>query len=250
MSLVARRKDELQAVVDECNKRQKDSAIGTVGDVSIRSDNAAFVEATVQHYGRIDVLILNAGISAGAPMAQVTEQGLDSFEMVQKINYFGPVYATKYALPHLLKSVGKIVVISSVFGVHGGPGRTFYAGSKYALHGFFDSLRMEMELDKTGVTVTMVCPGPVVTDIWKTRVGPDGQRATTGNFDMNQALPVEKASEYIIDAFQRSQRIRGFALTTHMLHRFGNIVPSFWDFLFIRGMRKLGMLIDTKNTIE
>jgi NAD(P)-dependent dehydrogenase (short-subunit alcohol dehydrogenase family) len=248
VSLAARRKEELNAVVEECNKIRKDSAIGTVTDVSIRGDNKALIDATLAHFGVIDILVLNAGISAGAPLLEVNEQGLDSFETIQKTNYFGPAYAAKYALPHLVKSIGKVVVISSVCGVHAAPSRSFYCGSKYALHGFFESLRMEMEMEKTGVTVTIICPGPVATDIQNTRVGPDGKKATTSHFDQKQAIPAETAAHYITTAFRRSERLRTFSLGTYLVHLFGNIVPSFWDILFLRGMRKLGMLEDSKKT--
>jgi len=232
-------------VVQECNAIAAGSAFGTVSDVSLRAQNKALVDATVAHFGRLDVLVLNAGISAGAPFEEVTEEGLDSFESIQRTNYFGPVFAARYALPELIKHQGKIVVISSVFGIHGGPTRTFYAGSKFALHGFFESLRLE--LASKNVSVTMICPGPVATEISRTRVGPDGQRATTGHFDMNQALSPELAAQYITEAFQKSKRLITFSYTTALLYKLQNIAPAFWDILFLRGMRKLGMLEDSKT---
>lgn len=240
MCLSARRENELNATVNECNAVKEGSATGKVMDVSIRSDNEALVAHTIEKFGRIDVLVLNAGISAGAPFEKITEEGLNSFESVTKTNYFGPVYATHYALPELIKNQGKVVVISSVFGIHGGPTRTFYAGSKFALHGFFESLRME--LSEKGVGVHMICPGPVATDIARTRVGPDGKRATTGHFDMKFAITAERAGEHIIDALQTNQRLRAFSFGVAFLYRVQNLAPSFWDFFFVRSMKKLGML--------
>ena len=238
--LAARRQNELDAAVNECNALKEGSAGGLATDVSIRADNRALIDAAVARFGRIDVLVLNAGISAGAPFDQVNEEGLNSFENVTKTNYFGPVYAAHYALPQLLQHQGRVVVISSVFGLSGGPTRTFYAGSKFALHGFFESLRME--LAQHNVTVTLVCPGPVATDIARSRVGPDGKRATVGHFDMKQAITPELAAEYIVDATQRGERLRTFSLQSSLLLKLKNLAPALCDFLVVRSMKKLGML--------
>lgn len=230
-------------MVIDCNSIRNESAIGIVGDVSSRTDNQRAVEETVQRFGRLDAVILNAGVSAGAPFEQVTEEGLDAFEALNRINYFGPVYMTKYALPELIKNKGKLVVISSVFGLHGGPTRTFYAASKFALHGFFDSLRYEVA--PKGVTVTMVCPGPVATDIARNRVGPDGKAATMGHFDMKKAISATDAAFYVVDALRRSQRIRTFSLGAYLLYHVQHFCPSFWDYIFLRAMRNLNMLEET-----
>jgi NAD(P)-dependent dehydrogenase (short-subunit alcohol dehydrogenase family) len=238
--LTARRQAELNEVVEECNTIRKGSAFGVPLDMSVRAMNQRAVDATLHEYGRLDVLILNAGVSAGAPVEQVNEDGLDAFEALTKTNYFGPVYATKYALPELLRNHGRIVVISSVFGIHGGPGRAFYAGSKFALHGFFESLRYEIA--SRDVKITMVCPGPVATDIARARVGPDGKRAVTGHFDIKKAISADSAAERIIQALERGERLRTFSTGISLLHRFQNFCPAFWDWIFLRGMRKLGML--------
>lgn len=214
-------------------------------DVSIRGDNKALVEAAIARFGRIDAIILNAGISAGAPFEQVNEEGLNSFENVTKTNYFGPVYAAHYALPQLIQHQGRVVVISSVFGLTGGPTRTFYAGSKFALHGFFESLRME--LAQHSVKVSLVCPGPVATDIALSRVGPDGQRATVGHFDMKKAITPELAAEYTVDALLRGERLRTFSMQSTLLLKIKNLAPAFCDWLVIRSMRKLGMLETEKK---
>lgn len=238
--MAARRQNELDATINECNAIKEGSASGLATDVSLRQDNKALIEAAVSHFGRVDVLVLNAGISAGAPFEQVNEEGLNSFENVTKTNYFGPVYAAHYALPQLIQNQGRVVVISSVFGLSGGPTRTFYAGSKFALHGFFESLRME--LASHNVTVSLVCPGPVATEIARTRVGPDGQRATVGHFDMKKAITPELAAEYIVDALQRGQRLRTFSFQSTLLLKVKNLAPALTDMLVVRSMKKLGML--------
>lgn len=240
MVLAARRESELQQVVSACNALVKDSAIGKIADVADRAANEALVKETVAHFGRLDVIVLNAGMSAGAPFEQVNEDGLTAFENLTKINYFGPVYLTKYALPEIIKNKGRIVVISSIFGFHGGPTRTFYCGSKFALHGFFESLRLEVA-DKD-VKVTIVCPGAVATDIARTRVGPDGKPAKIGHFDMKQALSSEKAAEFITDALQRGQRLRTFSRMTTLLYHVQTFFPHVWDKIFISQMIKLKML--------
>jgi NAD(P)-dependent dehydrogenase (short-subunit alcohol dehydrogenase family) len=238
--LTARRTAELNAVVEECNAIRAGSAYGIVTDVSVRVMNQRAVDATLHEFGRLDVLILNAGISAGAPFEQVTEEGLNAFEQVTRTNYLGPVYATKYALPELIRNQGRIIVTSSVFGLHGGPGMSFYAGSKFALHGFFESLRFD--LAPKNVKVTMICPGPVATEIGNTRVGPDGNKPVTGHFGKDQAMPAEEAAQLIIRALERGERLTTFSLGVSLLYRFQHFVPAFWDWLFLRGMRALRML--------
>ena len=81
------------------------------------------------------------------------------------INYYGCVYPTIAALPHLQKTDGRIVVVSSLGGLMPFPRQTLYNASKYALNGFFDSLRMELQSKQSGVSITIICPGFIETEI-------------------------------------------------------------------------------------
>ena len=119
------------------------------------------VEAAIDLFGRIDILINNAGISQ---RSFVSETMLDVDRRIFEVNYFGTIALTKALLPHFIsRKQGQLVVISSVVGKIGTPLRSSYSASKHALHGFFDSLRAECYDD--GIEVTLICPGFVNTDV-------------------------------------------------------------------------------------
>ena len=131
----------------------------------------AAVAAVWRHYGRLDVLVHAGGLSQRA-LALETTLAVD--RRLMETNYFGTVGLTKAVLPRLLvQGTGQLVVISSLVGKFGTPYRSAYAASKHALHGFFDSLRAE--LAGTGVTITILCPGFIHTNVSVHALAGDGQ---------------------------------------------------------------------------
>ncbi len=158
--LVARRKDRLLSVEDKCRALGADTKI-IEADVGVSDHCQRIISESVEHLGGIDVLILNAGISHKSTVDSWDSPELA--ELLMNVNYFGVVRCVYHALDHLKQSKGVITVISSLQGKAGFPGSAAYAASKHALHGFFDSLRSE--LVSHGVAVSMVCPGPVDTQI-------------------------------------------------------------------------------------
>ncbi|HND59926.1 MAG TPA: SDR family oxidoreductase [Opitutaceae bacterium] len=122
--------------------------------------------------GRIDVLVNNGGVSQRALAVEAT---LEVERALMEVDYFGPVALTKAVLPAMLaQRAGHVVVVSSVMGYVGTPGRSTYAAAKHALHGYFDSLRAEIWRD--GIRVTLVCPGYVLTQVSANAVGPRGEK--------------------------------------------------------------------------
>ncbi|MCH8327858.1 MAG: SDR family oxidoreductase [Candidatus Marinimicrobia bacterium] len=158
--LAARREPELMAVAEQC-QQLGGSATAVVTDVTAQEQCRALMESSVAAMGGIDMLVNNAGISMRQDFEHIDD--LDIIGQLMSVNYFGAVHCTHYALPHLLESRGSIVVVSSLSGKTGIPGLTGYAATKFALHGFFESLRIE--LLGSGVTVTMACPGLVKTNL-------------------------------------------------------------------------------------
>jgi len=138
-------------------------------DVAQKDDCRKLVEASIQHFGRIDVLINNAGISM---RALFDELDLSVIERLMQVNFWGTVYCTHFALPHLLQSKGSVVGVSSVAGYKGLPARTGYSASKFAMHGFLESLRIENL--KKGLHVLVACPGFTASNIRKTALTKDG----------------------------------------------------------------------------
>jgi len=120
------------------------------------------------------------------------------------VNYMGAVYCTHYALPHLKQSKGRIVGIASLTGKVGVPTRSGYAASKHAMTGFFDSLRIELE--DSGVTVTMVFPGFVSTGIRENATGPDGKAIKVSPVKEGEVMSPEECARIIVRAMEKRER--------------------------------------------
>ena len=125
-------------------------------------------------------------------------------ERIMQVNYMGAVYCTHHALPHLRESQGRIVGISSLAGKVGVPTRTGYSAAKHAMTGFFDSLRIE--LDDSGVTVTMIYPGFVATGIRENATGPDGKPILVSPVKEGEVMSVEECARRIVQAIERRER--------------------------------------------
>ena len=141
-------------------------------DVTDPEHCAAALRAIEARFGGIDVLINNAGISHRSPVAK-TE--LSVYKRIMDVNFFGALHCTKAALDPLLERKGLIIVISSIAGFSPLLGRSGYSASKYALHGFFETLRCEIA--HRGVRVMLVCPGFTATNIEHNALDGSGGRA-------------------------------------------------------------------------
>lgn len=170
LALASREAAPLEAVAAECRARGGE-AVALAADVADKAQCARLVAGAVEALGRLDTLINNAGLGMWARFDEVRD--LSIFERLMQVNYLGSVYCTWHALPHLKETRGRIVGISSLTGKTGVPTRSGYAASKHAMAGFFDSLRIE--LAETGVTVTMIYPGFVATEIRERAFGADGR---------------------------------------------------------------------------
>ncbi|MDQ4139527.1 MAG: SDR family oxidoreductase, partial [Bacteroidota bacterium] len=138
-------------------------------DVSLEADAQKLVSETIREFGRLDILINNAGISMRALFQDLD---LAVIKQVMDINFYGTVYVTKYALPYILKSKGSIIGVSSVAGYRGLPGRTGYSASKFAMQGFLEALRTEVM--HQGVHVMVACPGFTASNIRNTALNAQG----------------------------------------------------------------------------
>ena len=172
-----------------------------VSDVSIENDCKRIMTETISSFGKIDVLINNAGISMRALFnmldLKVIKQLLDT-------NFWGTVYCTKYALPEILKSKGSVVGISSVAGYLGLPGRTGYSASKFAMHGFLGALRSENL--KTGLHVLICCPGYTESNIRKTALNQKGQVQGDTPLDEKKLMSAEEVAQHIVKGVKNRKR--------------------------------------------
>lgn len=197
--LAARRQEELDRVAAAC-QQQGVRTFTVPTDVTSEDACAVLMDAAVKEFGRIDVLVNNAGISMWTRFDEVKD--LQPMRSIMEVNYYGSVYCTAHALPHLKKSKGMIVGVASLTGITGVPTRTFYAASKHAMMGFFDSLRVE--LMDTGVTVSMICPSFVATKI--SRFDSDGGKASNDLVDNNKIMKVEVCCAQIVHAMKTRKR--------------------------------------------
>jgi NAD(P)-dependent dehydrogenase (short-subunit alcohol dehydrogenase family) len=231
--LAAREPVLLNAVAAECVKRGG-RAIAVPTDVSVESECSALIARAVEEYGRVDTLINNAGISMRARFDELGS--IEPAERVMRINYFGSVYCTWHALPHLKRSHGRIVAVSSLAGKTGVPTLTAYAASKHAMVGFFESLRIEVSSD--GVSVTVAYPSFVATDIASRAIGPWGKTLGIRNVVRSKAMPVEECAAQIIQA--ASSRRRDLVMTAR--GKFGQwlklVVPGTVDRIAIRALER------------
>jgi short-subunit dehydrogenase len=121
-----------------------------------------------------------------------------------RVNFWGSVWCTHAALPHLKQSGGSIVAVSSLAGLVGVPGRTAYSATKFAMTGFFEALRTEMK--PAGVSVTTAYPGVVATEIRYRGYNAKGEAAGKSGLKEDNAMSVEECARLIVDGMNRRQR--------------------------------------------
>jgi short-subunit dehydrogenase len=207
-------------------------------DVSNEADCRRLIEAAINEFGKMDVLINNAGISMRAEFMETT---INTLKQVMDINFWGAVYATKYAMPHLLQSKGVIVGISSIAGYRGLPGRSGYSASKFALQGWLESLRTE--LLHTGMHVMWVCPGFTASSI--------RQKALNANADPQGETPLDEASlmsaescaAYILKAIEAKKRTLVLTFTGKRTVWLNKLFPSLADRLVYKFFYKNAILV-------
>jgi dehydrogenase/reductase SDR family member 7B len=178
-----------------------------LADAGSEADNKRMAEEAIARFGRIDILINNAGISMRALFQDLD---LEVFRKVMDTNFWGTVYATKFCLPAILESKGSIIGISSINGYRGTPARTAYTASKYAMNGFFESLRTEVM--KKGVHVLVVAPGFTSSNIRNTALTADGSSQGESPRDESKMMTSEEVATRILEATTR--RKRDLVLTT------------------------------------
>lgn len=166
--LSARRTEMLEKVKGQCAHPEKVALVPL--DLALWQAMKDVVKQGLNCFGHIDVLINNAGLSQRSLIANTQ---MEVYDKLMQVNYLGTVALTKALLPHWIDNKsGHVVTVTSLMGRFGSPYRSGYCGAKHALHGFFDVLRMEHEKD--GLSVTLVCPGFVNTNVARNAVTGDG----------------------------------------------------------------------------
>lgn len=233
LALAARRPEKLHAVAGEC-RALGGEALVVPTDVSEEAQCRALVEATLERWGRLDMLINNAGVMMWAAFEDIDSP--EVAERVMKINYLGAVYCTHHALKHLKRREGRIVAISSLAGKTGVPTRSLYAASKHAMTGFFDSLRIELR--EAGVSVTTIYPGFVAIEDRGRALGPDGASLGASPVREDRAMSAEECARLSLEAAAARRRDLIMTPTGKLGLILKTFAPGLVDLLAIRTLQR------------
>jgi short-subunit dehydrogenase len=216
--LAARNAERLESLAAECRAMGAEALV-VAGDLCSEEQCRVLVAATIERFGRLDTLVANAGRAMWARVDEVRDGGI--FREVMELNFFSLVWLTLAALPHLKAARGRIVPVASVAGLTGVPSRSGYCASKHAVVGFFDSLRIE--LAGTGVTVTMVCPDFVVSEIHRRAL--DGAGKPLGVSPMQEAkiMTADECAALMVAAMAARRRM----LITSTRGKLGRLLKIF-----------------------
>ncbi len=201
-----------------------DTILTISGDVSSEEDCNNTIIKVLDTYGKIDVLINNAGISMRSLFDDIE---IDVFKQVMNVNFYGALYMTKSCLSHIKKTKGSIIGISSIAGKKGLPARTAYSASKFAMEGFLQALRIELIHDE--VHVLVVSPGFVKTNIRNTALKSDGSQQGQSPKNEDKLMTAEEVAEAVLIATVK--RKRDLILTTQgkTLVQVNKFAPSLAD---------------------
>ncbi|WP_214070860.1 SDR family oxidoreductase [Mucilaginibacter sp. dw_454] len=222
--LAARQYVTLCELAQELQDKYQIKALAVQCDVTVENDCAHLVNQAKLTFGKIDILINNAGISMRALFKDVDVQVLKT---LMDVNFWGMVYCTKYALPEIIQTQGSIVGVSSIAGYKGLPGRTGYSASKFAMNGFLDSLRVENL--KTGVHVMTACPGFTASNIRNTALNKDGNQQGESSLHEEKMMTSEEVAKIIADGVEKRGRtliMTGQGKLTVLLSK---IIPAILD---------------------
>ena len=235
LALFALDEEGLQQISDQCTQ-QGAATIIVAGDVSNPADCEKVTEAAVARFGTLDCLMLCAGISMWTRFEDVADLSL--FKKLMDTNYLGAVNCTYYAMPHLRKSRGMIVAITSIQGKIGVPLHTGYVASKHALQGFFDALRTE--ISDSGIHILLVLPHWLRgTNLRKSAMGANGQALGQSSASHNkESISLEECADAIIRSMHKRKRELIIPPKLKLLPWVKLIAPRFLDYIVSRKVKE------------
>lgn len=199
--LAARNATNLSNAVAELSKKYNCEIVEVAADVSNEHDCKKIISEALAHFGTIDVLIANAGVSMRAVF---NDTDLSVIKQLMDINFWGTVYCTKFALPEILKNHGSIVGVSSIAGYVGLPGRTGYSASKFAMQGFLGALRSENQ--KNNLHVMICCPGYTQSNIRVTALNKEGKPQGDTPLNESHLMTSEEVAIQIVRGIKTRRR--------------------------------------------
>jgi len=197
--LSSRRREELERVRRSLPRADEHFSLPL--DLAASGTFPGLTAQVLGKFGRVDILVNNGGVSQRALAADMQ---LEVERAMMEVNYFGTIALTKAVLPSMLaRRAGQVVVISSVMGYVGVPGRSTYAASKHALHGYFDTLRAEVHA--AGLKVTLVCPGYVLTQVSANALGAHGEKHGVTDATHQRGITAERCAAATLRAIARGK---------------------------------------------
>ncbi|MHC3125200.1 MULTISPECIES: SDR family NAD(P)-dependent oxidoreductase [Acinetobacter] len=200
-------------------------------DVSDREAVKQWAQETVQDHGSVNLIFNNAGVALGSTVEGATYEDL---EWIVGINFWGVVYGTKEFLPFIKQTQdGHIINISSLFGLTAQPTQSAYNATKFAVRGFTESLRQELDIEKSGVSSLCVHPGGIRTNIAKSAKMSDSLNSlgmdptkSIQNFDKLLRTPPEEAARQILQAVLKDKRRLLIGSDAKILDAFQRLFPT------------------------
>jgi len=204
--------------------------ISTVLDVADRRAVAAWAAEVADHFGQVNMVVNNAGVSVAGDFLEMT---YEDFDWIVGINFLGVVNGTKEFLPHLVASgEGYLVNISSLFGLISMPGQSAYNATKYAVRGFTEAIREEMLVGKYPVSVTCVHPGGVKTGISRhgRKTASQDAAALDKLFEQRLArMSPQKAARIILDGALSGKPRVLVGIDAQIVHQFARITGAHYQ---------------------
>lgn len=220
--LSARREDELIRVQNNCKIFTSEVEILPFDLTSV--DFISISQKAISIFGSIDVLINNGGISQ---RSTAVETPVEIDRKIMELNYFSNIALTKAVLPEMIKNNnGRIVVMSSLSGKYGWKQRSAYSASKFALHGFYESL--QAELSNTNLHVMIVCPGRVKTNISFNALKADGTKHNKMDVAQEKGIPADVCARKIISGLKSNKKELMIAGKEKLLLMIRRVIPSLY----------------------
>jgi short-subunit dehydrogenase len=230
--LAARSEEKLELIVKEIREKGGEASYIKT-DVSKEEECRNLVEKTVEKYGTVHILINNAGLSMRASFDDVD---LKVLQKLMNVNFWGTVYCTKYALPYIVANRGSIVGVSSVAGFHGLPGRTGYSASKFAVHGFLETIRIENL--KKGLHVMVIAPGFTSSEIRKHALTADGTEQGNSPREEGKMMSPEYVAKWVLKGIRKKKRNKILTWAGRFTALFQRIIPDVVDWAYYIEMSK------------
>lgn len=214
-------------------KYHQDQYLIVQTNVADASDCKKLIEKTIERFGQINILINNAGMSMRAIFEDLD---LQVIEKLMQVNFWGSVYCTHAALPHLLASKGSVVGVSSIAGFQGLPARTGYSASKFAMHGFLNTLRVETL--NQGLHVMIACPGFTASNIRNSALIADGSMQGVTPLEEGKLMSAEEVAQKILHGIEKRKRTLVMTSQGKLTVFLGKFFPRWVDRMVYNHMKK------------